>query len=453
RELAISEMNVTVNSSDNEVVPVTYYYDNIYYENDESKLFIIKNAQFADSLLASREVTLLDEDNNGIILYDRFDILKTNGFNVRDTYNVTGLLTQYVKADATGNVTVKLQIYVTGLKNLTSNIDTIHIANQPTQPYTVAQARQFIDTALSGEAIVTFDDTVYVKGTVYNIKSLDPEKYDNAQYYIKGEQETDTFYVYNGKYINGLPFTKADQLQLNDEVIVAGTITSYTDKNGKTEYEFTANNYIWQLTRDGVVLEPDTAQTDTTVVLPDPYIAVGDGTKENPYTIEDVINLYNINFAQLGDASIVNTDTVWVKGTILGTVNSQTGATIYDIDSTTVAYNLSVGTPNATFDEHISVQLPSEKDAPGVRAGLNLVDNPEILGMEVLLQGIITQYCRVPGLKPTLGYEFVGDDPHVLTVEDITDLIDAYLQQEAGGNITVEDITNLIDQYLNQTNE
>mgnify|MGYP002624765802 CR=1 FL=1 len=40
-----------------------------------------------------------------------------------------------------------------------------------------------------------------------------------------------------------------------------------------------------------------------------------------------------------------------------------------------------------------------------------------------------------------------------ITIEDITGLIDDYLNQEVGGTITVNDITNLIDEYLNQTEE
>ena len=49
---------------------------------------------------------------------------------------------------------------------------------------------------------------------------------------------------------------------------------------------------------------------------------------------------------------------------------------------------------------------------------------------------------------PDANVTFVGDLPHNITVEDITNLIDRYLNGDAG--ITVEDITSLIDEFLTQ---
>ena len=82
---------------------------------------------------------------------------------------------------------------------------------------------------------------------------------------------------------------------------------------------------------------------------------------------------------------------------------------------------------------------------------MNVKENPDNMGKEVLLQGIIDKYCGIAGLRPCTGYEFIGVEPEVITVGDITDLIDKYL--EGDGQITVADITDLIDRYLNQTNE
>ncbi|MBQ9361974.1 MAG: hypothetical protein IJT97_00985 [Bacteroidaceae bacterium] len=56
--------------------------------------------------------------------------------------------------------------------------------------------------------------------------------------------------------------------------------------------------------------------------------------------------------------------------------------------------------------------------------------------------------ARLYFVAPLEGYDYSAAGK--ISVEDITKLIDKYLQQEAGGNITVEDITNLIDKYLAQ---
>ncbi|MBQ9640567.1 MAG: hypothetical protein IJV06_03300 [Bacteroidaceae bacterium] len=442
REMSITEMDVNVVSGDNEVTPIEYMYDEHYndYDANESKLFIIKNATFAADALTSRQVTFTDEESNELTAYDRFDVLNNAGFNTTDTYNVTGLLTQYNGTQ---------QIYVTTIENLSGTpvdtipvdtipVDTIHIANTPETAYTVAEARAILDRRDTEGIYLALEDTVYVKGVVSKVSNFNAN-FGNLNLFIKDAQEdTVDIEAYRNLYLDQAQYTSADQVNVGDTVIVVGTLTVY-----KETYELAQGNYLYA----------HYPATDTTIVEPvDPYIATGNGTVDNPYTIEDVIGLYNINFVQLKDSSIVNVDTVWVRGYILGTVNTSTGATIMEIDSTTQATNLSVG--YFSNDAHISVQLPNEKVAPGVRAALNLVDNPDNMGKEVLLRGIITKYCGVAGLKPCVDYWMETVEP-IITVGDITDLIDRYLSQEADGEatITVGDITDLIDRYLNQTNE
>ena len=51
---------------------------------------------------------------------------------------------------------------------------------------------------------------------------------------------------------------------------------------------------------------------------------------------------------------------------------------------------------------------------------------------------------------PDANVTFVGDLPKNITVEDITNLIDKYLNQDENGTVTVGDITNLIDEFLEQ---
>ena len=431
RELAISDINVNVNSSDNEVEAIPFSYDDIVYDKDESKLFFMEGVQIADSALNKRALAAVDEEGNDITLYDRFDVLKNFKFNTEDSYDVTAILVQYNN---------DWQFYVTSIVDPNAAppapVDTIHIANTADQPYGVREARAILDRCNDEGIYVDLTDSVYVKGIISKIAKFNAETGNVNLYFKDNLEDSLDIEAYHNRYLGNVPYTAEDQVKVGDTIVVKGTLAMY-----KETYELAEGNYLvahW-------AAEADTTQTDTTIVIPDPYIAVGDGTKENPYTIDDVLGLYNINYAQLGDTSIIKVDTVWVRGHILGTVNTSTGETKVNIDSTTVNTNLSLG--EFTHEAHISVQLPKGE----VRDALNVKENPDNMGKEVLLQGIIDKYCGIAGLRPCTGYEFIGVEPEVITVGDITDLIDKYL--EGDGQITVADITDLIDRYLNQTNE
>lgn len=106
-------------------------------------------------------------------------------------------------------------------------------------PYTVAEV-----LALYANNTVPTEE-VYVKGIISKIKSLNPDKYTNAQYYISDDgTETNQFYVYNGKYLDGADFTAIDQIQVGDEVVVCGKLTSYQGTD-----EFAAGSKIVSLTK------------------------------------------------------------------------------------------------------------------------------------------------------------------------------------------------------------
>ena len=130
----------------------------------------------------------------------------------------------------------------------------------------------------------------------------------------------------------------------------------------------------------------------------------GDGSKENPYTIEDVMKLQNPN------------QKYWVKGVIVGFVNGasiSTGA-VFDLTSaeTISNSNLLLAAEAGVTDPAlcVPVQLPT-----AIRAALNLSDNPANLGRELLINGDLTAYFSVTGIKNATEYELVkvGNDPAV----------------------------------------
>ncbi len=172
----------------------------------------------------------------------------------------------------------------------------------------------------------------------------------------------------------------------------------------------------------------------------EPYDAVGAGTLENPYTIEDVIGLYKSNTH--------TKDSVWVRGNIVGFINSNTGKTLVPNDTLeALPTNLSLGIIDGTEnDTHISIQLPTETVAPGVRSSLNLKDNPQNLGIEVVLYGVIDKYCTIPGLKGIS--KFVVTAPTETLISEITKLIEKYLENNPDNNVTIDDIKVLIQKYV-----
>lgn len=129
---------------------------------------------------------------------------------------------------------------------------------------------------------------------------------------------------------------------------------------------------------------------------PTPGTVTGDGSRENPYTANDIILM-----------GVANSDgnKYWVKDYIVGVVDAS--YTYQFTSNTDVKTNLILSSNvNASSDtECIPVQLP-----PGVvRDGLNLADNAGNLGQEVLLYGTLENYFRVPGVKNVTYAEINGN--------------------------------------------
>ena len=109
--------------------------------------------------------------------------------------------------------------------------------------YTVAEVLDMFDNS----NVPT--DSVFVKGIVSTIKSLNTSKYQRAQYYISDDgANSNQLYVFNGYYLNNTDFTSDDQLAVGDTVIVYGQLITYTSGTTSTN-EFAANNYLVYLQR------------------------------------------------------------------------------------------------------------------------------------------------------------------------------------------------------------
>ncbi len=103
-------------------------------------------------------------------------------------------------------------------------------------PYTVAQAIE--NTPSSGN--------VYIKGKVSGFYSTDiVSDGTNYRYYISDDgTTTNQLLVYRGKGLNNVAFSSADDLQIGDQVVIYGELTTYNSTK-----EVAANNYIVSLSR------------------------------------------------------------------------------------------------------------------------------------------------------------------------------------------------------------
>ena len=143
-----------------------------------------------------------------------------------------------------------------------------------------------------------------------------------------------------------------------------------------------------------ITVEEGTAGGDTPG--PGPGTVEGDGSRENPYTANDVILLG----IQESDGQ-----KYWVKDYIVGVINSNYEYVFSSDTDVNTNLILSSNVDASNESECVPVQLPFGD----VRTGLNLVDNPNNLGQEVLLYGTLEKYFRVAAVKNVTYAEINGN--------------------------------------------
>ena len=136
----------------------------------------------------------------------------------------------------------------------------------------------------------------------------------------------------------------------------------------------------------------------TLVVDVTSFDMVGSGTKADPYTCADVITLAN------HEGTVWTQTYYWVTGCVLGGVKRYEDKENGDYDGISFTDKLSLvlaDNPQDTDDEHyVTVQI-----SDNARAALNVVDNPELIGQPIKVQGLLLNnnanplYLGKPGVR------------------------------------------------------
>lgn len=133
-----------------------------------------------------------------------------------------------------------------------------------------------------------------------------------------------------------------------------------------------------------------------------PVDSYGDGTKNKPYNIIDIVEGDVYSFLSFGYASL---DNVWICGYIVGYIQGNSiSKAVFSTGNVSTNLILSDSPFETEYSNCVPVQLPTNTKAK-IRENLNLRDNPSVLGKKVRIYGSVTKYMSTFGLKSPKYYE------------------------------------------------
>lgn len=123
-----------------------------------------------------------------------------------------------------------------------------------------------------------------------------------------------------------------------------------------------------------------------------------DGSEEYPFVPEDFKSGGAILMEYLD-----GTDEVWVGGWVVGYVSgTKISTVVFGAGEGSKASNIVICGAQDGSGQLFPVQLStSSEESKAVRAQLNLLDNPDVLGCEIRIRGHLANYMGTIGLKST----------------------------------------------------
>ena len=319
--------------------------------------------------------TMYDKDNetNLLTVYsakglENKDIVDQSFMEDGDDVVVVGVLQKYVKNDVvTPEVSSGYVYSVNGNTQAEEVVEpTIEGGKTPETAISVKTAVDAIATMKDGQ---TTKDSFYVAGIVKSITEISTAN-GNATF-VMTDGSGSELVVYRVKGLEQKGITDENLLKENDNVIVYSKLQKYV-KDDTTTPELTSG-YIYSIN----------GKTEAEVK---PIVLEGEGTMEKPYTVGDMLQLPSEKDKTEGQ------EMVWVKGFIVGALNSSGNA--FDAEAVS---NLALA---ATADETEATKCtPIQLPIGNIRTALNVVDNPSNKGKEVMIQGYLLKYMGRSGLK------------------------------------------------------
>lgn len=311
------------------------------------------------------------------------DIVDQNFMKVGDDVVLYGVLMKYVKDQAVTPEVTSGYVYSVNGKTKAEEVPepTIEGGTTPETAITVAAAVAAINTMVDGQ---TTKESYYVKGFVTSVTEISTAN-GNATFVMADEEGgTVTMTVFRAKGLENKNITEEEYVQDGDEVIVYGKLQKYV-KNESMTPEMT-NGYIYEL--NGKTKEDDG------------YVFEGDGSRENPYTVEDVKHMAIPESTTPTEGQ----EKVWVKGYIAGSLNSSGNKYLEGEDVTDSNLGLGATTNEPEASATVPVQLPKGN----IRDALNVKDTPDNVGKELLVYGYILKYMNKTGVKEVSDYVLDG---------------------------------------------
>lgn len=264
----------------------------------------------------------------------------------------------------------------------------------------------------TGETETT--DTYTIRGYVTEMKEAYTDQYKNVSCWMADEKGGgQVFLAFRVKPIN-----EADKaVKVNDYIEVKGKLVNYYGNTPET----TAGGSMTIITAGEEAEKPSLPEGLT-----------GDGTKENPFTIEDVLKLNN----QFAGPYYVK---AFIVGQVVGAAIT-TGAEFVapfnpstNNDGTVNTYNTNLLVASSADVTDVAKCVPVQLPAGDLRTNFNLPENPEMDGQEVLICGGLVKYFGVPGIKNTTSIELLNADPNVVNVKGLEWCDAYYIEQEGVG--------------------
>ena len=250
----------------------------------------------------------------------------------------------------------------------------------------------------TGETATT--DTYTIRGYVTEIKEAYTDQYKNVSCWMADEKGGgQVFLAFRVKPVNA-----ADQaVKVNDYIEVKGKLVNYYGNTPET----TAGGSMTIITVGEEGEKPSLPEGLT-----------GDGSKENPFTIEDVLTLNN----QFAGPYYVK---AFIVGQVVGAAIS-TGSQFEapfspstNNDGTVNTYNTNLLVASSADVADVAKCVPVQLPAGELRTTFNLPENPDMDGQEVLICGSLQKYFSVPGIKSPTSIELLNADPNVVNVKNL----------------------------------